>query len=142
MRNCSKGEIVLRRLMLSIVALLVITVTVCLVNRVLVTTHGGGVVTFVLPPVDSNRASIKAFFEWHRWLLPRTMDHMNLRATHVVLLSLLCAQATLTATPSYFTFGIVQPFDLYNGTTTFTAGNFNEVIAPGVTTQSIDCINA
>jgi hypothetical protein len=70
------------------------------------------------------------------------MDHMNLRVTLVVLLSLLCAQATLTASTSYFTFGTAQPFDLYNGTTIFTAGNFSEVIAPGVTTQSIDCINA
>lgn len=60
----------------------------------------------------------------------------------VVLLALVCAQATLTASTSYFTFGTAQPFDLYNGTVTSQAGVWNEVIDPTSTLQSIDCINA
>jgi hypothetical protein len=66
---------------------------------------------------------------------------MNLRATLVVLLSLCCAQATLTATTSY-SFGTVQPFDLYNGTATSEAGVWNEAIQTGTTSQSIVCVNA
>jgi hypothetical protein len=64
---------------------------------------------------------------------------MNLRVTLVALLSLCCAQATLTASTSY-SFGINQPFDLYNGT----AGVWNDTVASGSagTGESIVCINA
>jgi hypothetical protein len=71
----------------------------------------------------------------------RNNGYMNFRFTFVAVLALSCAQATMTATTSY-SFGTVQPFDLYNGTTTSAAGVWKETIAPGVTTQSIVCVNA
>jgi hypothetical protein len=72
----------------------------------------------------------------------RNNRYMNFRATLVALLALVCGQATLTASTSYFTFGTAQPFDLNNETTTFEAGVWNEIINPASTHQSIDCINA
>jgi hypothetical protein len=64
---------------------------------------------------------------------------MNLRVTLVVLLSLGCGQATLTASTSY-SFGSVTPFDLYNGE----AGVWNDTVAAGTAGagESIVCINA
>jgi hypothetical protein len=100
------------------------------------------IVTLVPLPIDRITCHLKAFCEWWKRHRSPTMDHMNLRVTLVVLLSLCCGQATLTASTSYFTFGTTQPFDLYNGTSLSAAGVWHEVIGPGVTTQSIDCVNA
>jgi hypothetical protein len=66
---------------------------------------------------------------------------MNFRFSFVVLLSSFCVPAAF-ATTTYFSFGTTQPFDLYNGTATSEAGVWNEIIGPGTTKQSIDCINA
>jgi hypothetical protein len=68
------------------------------------------------------------------------MDYMNLRLAPAVLLTLCWGQAAFANTT--YSFGSVDPFDMYNGTTTSEAGVWNETIAPGVTSQSIVCINA
>lgn len=64
---------------------------------------------------------------------------MNLRLAPALLLAFLAQAAS--ATTSY-SFGTVNPFDMYNGTTTSPAGVWNEIINPAATSQSIDCINA
>jgi hypothetical protein len=65
---------------------------------------------------------------------------MILRLAPAVLLTLCWGQAAF-ATTSY-SFGTVNPFDMYNGSATSAAGVWNETIAPGVTSQSIVCVNA
>jgi hypothetical protein len=65
---------------------------------------------------------------------------MNLRLAPAVLLTLCWGQAAFANTS--YSFGTVNPFDMYNGTTTSPAGVWNETINAAVTSQSIVCVNA